>query len=62
MRSLSNNMTEHDLYLSTPKFVSDLLFVADLLKTVERDNRNFYLGNVIKEINKNLPSDCYIPI
>lgn len=42
--------------------MSDLLFVSDLLKNVEREKRNYYLGELIQEINKNLPSNVYVPI
>ena len=49
-------------FLSTPKLISDLLFVSDLLKTVEKDQRNYYLVEILNEINKNLPGNVYIPI
>ena len=62
MRALSNNMEEHPLFLSTPKFISDLLFVSEVLKGIEKDDRNHYLKEVIQEINKSLPSNVYIPI
>jgi len=62
MRAISNNMTEHPLFLSTPKFISDLLFVSEVLKGIEKDERNDYLKSVIEELNKNLPADVYIPI
>ena len=62
MRALSDNMTSHARFLSTPKLVSDLLFVSDLLKSVEKDERNYYLTEIIKEINKSLPANVYIPI
>lgn len=62
MRALSNNMQEHALFLSTPKFISDLLFVSEVLKGIEKPERDGYLKSVIEEINKNLPSNVYIPI
>lgn len=62
MRALSTNMTEHGLFLSTPKFISDLLFVSEVLRGIEKDERNDYLKSVLEEINKNLPSNVYIPI
>lgn len=62
MRALSDNMTSFDFFLSTPKLVSDLLFLSDLLKNVEKERRNYYLVEIIKEINKNLPANVYIPI
>ena len=62
MRALSSNMTSFGCFLSTPKLVSDLLFLSDLLKNVEKEERNYYLGEIIKEINKNLPANVYIPI
>lgn len=62
MRSLSSNMTTHGLFLSTPKFISDLLFVSEVLKGIEKEERNEYLKSVLQEINKNLPSNVYIPI
>ena len=37
MRALSSNMDNFKHFLSTPKFVADLLFVSDLLKNVEKD-------------------------
>jgi len=62
MRALSSNMDNYGHFLSTPKLVSDLLFISDLLKNVEKDERNFYLCEIIKELNKNLPANVYIPI
>lgn len=62
MRAISNNMTEHSLFLSTPKFISDLLFVSEVLKGIEKEERDGYLKQVIEEINKNLPANVYIPI
>ena len=49
-------------FLSTPKLVSDLLFISDLLKGLEKDDRNYYLKEIIKELNKNFPANVYIPI
>ena len=62
MGGLSNNMTEHPLFLSTPRFISDLLFVSEVLKGIEKDDRNAYLAQVIGEMNKCLPANVYIPI
>lgn len=62
MRALSKNMTEHALFLSTPKFISDLLFLSEVLKGIEKPERDAYLVSVLEEINKNLPSNVYIPI
>lgn len=62
MRAISNNMTQHHLFLSTPKFISDLLFVSEVLKPIEKDERDDYLKHIIGEINKNLPANVYIPI
>lgn len=42
--------------------MSDLLFVSDLLKNVDKEKRNYYLREIILEINKNLPSNVYVPI
>lgn len=55
-------MTQYPLFLSTPKFISDLLFVSEVLKGIEKDERNGYLKQVIEEVNKNLPANVYIPI
>ena len=62
MRSLSSNMTEHRLFLSTPKFISDLLFVSEVLKGIDKPERDDYLKSVLCEINKQLPSNVYLPI
>lgn len=62
MRAISNNMQQYHLFLSTPKFISDLLFVSEVLKPIEKDQRDDYLKQIIKEINKNLPANVYIPI
>lgn len=62
MRALSSNMTEHPLFLSTPKFISDLLFVSEVLRGIDKEERNDYLKSVLEEINKHLPSNVYIPI
>lgn len=48
--------------LSTPKFISDLLFVGELLKPIEKEERNGYLKKVIEEVNNSLPANVYIPI
>jgi hypothetical protein len=62
MRALSSNMTEHSLFLNTPKFISDLLFVSEVLKEISKPERDDYLREVLVEINKHLPSNIYIPI
>ena len=62
MRAISNNMTNYPLFLSTPKFISDLLFISEVLKPIEKDDRNDYLKHIIGEMNKNLPANVYIPI
>lgn len=62
IRALTNNMQNLSRFFSTPKLVSDLLFVSDLLRQVEQSKRNYYLGELIDEINKNLPANVYIPI
>jgi hypothetical protein len=48
--------------LSGPKLVSDLLFIGELLKPTEKESRNDYLKEMIRELNKGLPSDVYLPI
>ena len=55
-------MSDNKEFMSAPKLVSDLLFVSDLLKPMEKELRNDALVNFIKEINLNLPCDVYIPI
>lgn len=40
-------MIDHPLFLSIPKFISDLLFVSEVLKGIEKDDRNQYLIEVI---------------
>jgi len=55
-------MTNFSQFLSTPKLVSDLLFLSDLLRNVEKEDRNYYLTEILKEISKNLPANVYIPI
>ena len=55
-------MIEYPLFLSTPKFISDLLFVSEVLKPIEKDQRDDYLKHIIGEMNKNLPANVYIPI
>lgn len=62
IRALTNNMTDHSRFFSTPKLVSDLLFISDLLRQVEQSKRSFLLGEAIEQINKNLPANVYIPI
>jgi hypothetical protein len=55
-------MTEHKYFLSTPKFISDLLYISDILKGTDHDKRNSHLKECIEEINKSLPANVYIPI
>jgi hypothetical protein len=62
IRALTNNMTDNNEFMSAPKLVSDLLFVSDLLKPMEKELRNDALVNFITEINRNLPCEVYIPI
>lgn len=52
MRTLSNNLTEHQFFLSTPKFISDLLYISDTLKGTEFEKRNQHLKDCLIEINK----------
>jgi hypothetical protein len=33
-----------------------------MLKNVEKEQRNYYLKELIEELNKNLPANAYIPI
>jgi len=47
MNSLSFNSENHQLFLSTPKFISDLLFASEVLKGIEKDERNPYLISLI---------------
>lgn len=49
---LSNNMVDHQHFLSTPKFISDLLYISDILKGTEHDKRNSHLKECISELNK----------
>jgi hypothetical protein len=51
MRALSNNMTDNKYFLATPKLVTDLLFVSDLLKPMEKEARNPALIEMIRGIN-----------
>jgi hypothetical protein len=46
IRTLSNNMSEHQIFFSTPKFVSDLIHISEILKGVQRPERN----NMLKEL------------
>ena len=62
IRTLSNNMTEHHVFFSTPKFVSDLIHISEVLKGVERPDRNDMLKELLEQLNKNLPANVYIPI
>lgn len=62
MRALSDNMSDHPLFLSSPKFISDLLFVSEVLRGIDKPERDAYLQSVLAEINKQLPSNVYIPI
>ena len=62
MRTLSINLTEHKYFLSTPKFISDLLYISDTLKGTDHEKRNNHLKECIAEINKLLPANVYIPI
>jgi hypothetical protein len=62
MRALSANMTENQLFLASPMFVSDLLYISEALKSVEIDKRTDYLKDTLEEINKFLPANVYVPI
>ena len=62
IRTLSNNMTEHHMFFSTPKFVSDLIHISEVLKGVERPDRNDMLKELLEQLNKNLPANVYVPI
>lgn len=55
-------MTENSKFFSTPKLVSDLLFISDLLKQIEMGERSYFLKEIISKLNKNLPANVYIPI
>ena len=62
MRALSDNMQSNKYFLSTPKLVSDLLFISETLVPLEREVRNEALGEMLAGVNLSLPSDVYIPI
>jgi hypothetical protein len=55
-------MTEHHVFFSTPKFVSDLIHISEVLKGVDRPERNDMLKELLEQLNKNLPANVYIPI
>jgi hypothetical protein len=55
-------MSLHVEFLSSPKFISDLLYISDVLKTINVEKRNSYLKEILEEINKSLPPNVYVPI
>lgn len=59
---MSNNFERYEDFFSTPKFISDLLYLSDILVPIEREKRNEKLRSVLSEINQFLPSNVYIPI
>ena len=42
-------MTENSRFFSTPKLVSDLLFISDLLKQIEIGERSYFLKEIISK-------------
>lgn len=46
IRTLSNNLSEHMVFFSTPKFISDLIHISEVLKGVQHAERN----NMLKEL------------
>lgn len=62
IRTLSNNMSEHQIFFATPKFVSDLIHISDVLKAVQKEERNDMLKELLHQLNKNLPANVYVPI
>jgi hypothetical protein len=62
IRTLSNNMSEHQIFFSTPKFISDLIHISEVLKGIEREERNDMLKELLNQLNKNLPANVYVPI
>lgn len=51
IRTLSNNMTQHQVFFQTPKFVSDLIHISDVLKTVDRPERDEMLTELLEQLN-----------
>ena len=40
-------MTQHQAFFSTPKFVSDLIYISEVLKTVQQQDRNKVLTELL---------------
>jgi len=40
-------MTDHQVFFSTPKFISDLIHISEVLKTIERPQRNDMLKELL---------------
>jgi hypothetical protein len=55
-------MSEHQVFFSTPKFISDLIHISEVLKGIERPERNEMLKELLSQLNKNLPANVYVPI
>jgi hypothetical protein len=57
-----NNDTKWLSFISTLNFVSDLIYISEILRNVAHDLRLKMLQNLIYKINKKLPADVYLPV
>jgi hypothetical protein len=55
-------MRDHQVFFSTPKFISDLIHISEVLKGIEKEERNDMLKELLGQLNKNLPANVYVPI
>jgi hypothetical protein len=55
-------MSDHQVFFSTPKFISDLIHISEVLKGIEKEERNDMLKELLGQLNKNLPANVYVPI
>lgn len=61
--SLMNKLnTSHNLFFSTPKFISNLISVAEYLRSLSQEQRPEKLAEMIEKLNQDLPNNVYLPM
>jgi hypothetical protein len=48
IRTLSNNLSEHQVFFSSPKFISDLIHISEILKGVQQSERSTMLKELLE--------------
>lgn len=61
MKKLNYNK-KNNLFFSTPQFISNLISIAEFLRTQPVDQRKAHLEEMLTKLNTTLPNNVYVPL